>query len=229
MRDSTNIREGCIIDIQNRAAEILLKINSIHCSLKEPFIFTSGMASPVYIDCRKLISFPRERKEMISMAVVKIITGIGIDNIDVIAGGETAGIPFAAWIAESLSLPMVYVRKKPKGFGRGEQVEGDLKPGERVLLVEDLATDAKSKVNFCQGIKRAGGDVKNAFVIFEYGCYPDTEENLRSVGVKLHALTDWFVLLDVARELNYYDDEQIAEIKAFLKDPKTWSKEHGGA
>lgn len=166
---------------------------------------------------------------MISMAVVKIITGIGIDNIDVIAGGETAGIPFAAWIAESLSLPMVYVRKKPKGFGRGEQVEGDLKPGERVLLVEDLATDAKSKVNFCQGIKRAGGDVKNAFVIFEYGCYPDTEENLKNVGVKLHALTDWFVLLDVARELNYYTEEQVEEIKVFLKDPKSWSRAHGGA
>ncbi|HMB75525.1 MAG TPA: orotate phosphoribosyltransferase, partial [Kiloniellaceae bacterium] len=122
-------------------ANILIEIEAVLFRPDDPFIFTSGRASPVYVDCRKIISFPRARARLMDMAVTQLAATAGSEAFDVVAGGETAGIPFAAWIAERLSLPMVYVRKKPKGFGRNAQIEGQFKEGDRVLLVEDLATD----------------------------------------------------------------------------------------
>src|SRR5207249_3534335 len=105
-------------------------------------------ASPVYIDCRKLISFPRLRRTLTDFAASTILRDIGFESIDTVAGGETAGIPYAAWISDALMLPMQYIRKKPKGFGRNAQIEGYLEEGSRTLLVEDLTTDGRSKVNF---------------------------------------------------------------------------------
>ena len=136
-------------------ARLLLEIEAIHCRPENPYIFTSGRASPVYIDCRKLISFPEARAKIMSHALKMIDRDIGWSKIDVVAGGETAGIPFAAFLAALAKKPMIYVRKQPKGFGRGAQIEGHLKDGQRVLLVEDLATDGKSKVNFVKAIRGA--------------------------------------------------------------------------
>ena len=127
------------------AAKILLEIKALHFNAETPFIFTSGWASPVYTDCRRIVSFPRARKALMDFAVATIEREIGYEAIDAVAGGETAGIPFAAWIADKLELPMQYVRKKPKGFGRNAQIEGLLTEGQRVLLVEDLATDGIGK------------------------------------------------------------------------------------
>jgi orotate phosphoribosyltransferase len=110
----------------------------VHFSPDEPFTFTSGRKSPVYIDCRRLISFPRARRKLMDLGAEMIERNIGFESLDAIAGGETAGIPFAAWIAERLALPMLYIRKKPKGFGRMAQIEGEMNEGARVLLVEDL-------------------------------------------------------------------------------------------
>jgi orotate phosphoribosyltransferase len=115
-------------------ARILLEIEAVSIRPSEPFTLTSGWASPVYVDCRKVISFPRARRAIIDAAVAQIEREIGFESIDAIAGGETAGIPYAAWIADRLGLPMLYVRKKPKGFGRNAQIEGIFKPGARVLL-----------------------------------------------------------------------------------------------
>src|SRR6185369_9213454 len=100
-------------------ARILLEIAAVHFRPSEPFILTSGRASPVYIDCRKIISFPRARRKVITLAAEKVETEIGFESLDAVAGGETAGIPYAAWLADKLDLPMLYIRKKPKGFGRG--------------------------------------------------------------------------------------------------------------
>src|SRR5262249_715714 len=143
-------------------ARILLEIEAVHFRPQQPFILTSGRASPVYIDCRKIISFPRARTKVVDLAVELIEREIGFESLDAIAGGETAGIPFAAWIADRLGLPMLYVRKKPKGFGRGAQIEGDMKPGCRCLLVEDLATDGGTKVNFINAIRDGEGQVGDA-------------------------------------------------------------------
>jgi orotate phosphoribosyltransferase len=213
----------------SRAAELLLEIGAVHCNLDQPFIFTSGWASPVYVDCRKLISAPRQRREIIQLASEQIERAIGRDGVEVVAGGETAGIPFAAWIAEYFFLPMIYVRKEPKTFGRLAQIEGAFEPGQRVILIEDLTTDAKSKVNFCRALKRAGADVEHAIVVFYYGIYPEAEKNLDAVGVHLHALTDWRTTLDVAEAKGYFDTKQAAAVRDFLAAPEVWSKAHGGA
>ena len=126
-------------------ARMLLEIKAVHFRADEPYIFTSGLASPVYIDCRKLISYPRIRSTLMDFAVATLQRDAGFEAFDAMAGGETAGIPFAAWIADRLALPMQYVRKKPKGFGRDARIEGAIRDGQRVLLVEDLTTDGGSQ------------------------------------------------------------------------------------
>jgi len=142
--------------ISEMTAKALLEVEAVHFREDKPFIFTSGWASPVYIDCRKLISYPRLRRTLMGFAASTIIREIGFETIDTVAGGETAGIPFAAWIADALMLPMQYVRKKSKGFGRNAQIEGHLLEGARALLVEDLTTDGRSKINFVQALRSAG-------------------------------------------------------------------------
>ena len=114
-------------------------------------------------------------------------------------GGETAGIPFAAWMADRLALPMQYVRKKPKGFGRNAQIEGHLEPGQRVLLVEDLTTDGRSKVNFCNALREAGATVEHIFVVFFYGIYPESKKILADLDITLHHLCTWWDVLEFAK------------------------------
>jgi orotate phosphoribosyltransferase len=217
-----------LTDRRVRASELLLEIGAVHCNIERPFIFTSGWASPVYVDCRRLISTPRQRREIIQLAAEEIERSIGRDQFDLVAGGETAGIPFAAWIADYFFLPMIYVRKKPKEVGRLAQIEGTLEPGKRVILVEDLTTDAKSKMNFCRALKRAGAIVEHTVVIFYYGLYPEAERNLREVGVRLHALTDWRTTLEVAEARRYFSVQEAEVIREFLATPEVWSKAHGG-
>src|SRR2546426_7800170 len=134
--------------IADMTAKMMLEVKAVHFSEGKPFVFTSGWASPVYIDCRKLISFPRVRSTLIDFATATIVRDVGFEQFDTVAGGETAGIPYAAWIADRLSLPMQYVRKKPKGFGRGAQIEGHIEEGAGTPLVEGPTTGGRSKGNF---------------------------------------------------------------------------------
>src|ERR1700726_1497120 len=160
------------IDAAEVTARILLETEAVLFRPDDPFTFTSGLRSPVYIDCRRLISFPRARRKLMDMAAELIERRTGYECVDAIAGGETAGIPFAAWFADRLMLPMLYVRKQPKGFGRGAQIEGQLNEGQRVLLVEDMTTDGGSKVNFCKALRAAGATVDHCFVFFYYDIFP---------------------------------------------------------
>ncbi len=216
-------------DTALRTARILLEIEAIHIRPAQPFTFTSGTASPVYVDCRKVISFPRARRAIIDMAVAKIEREIGFESIDAVAGGETAGIPFAAWIAERMALPMLYIRKKPKGFGRNAQIEGDLAEGQRVLLVEDLASEGTSKLNFVNAIRTAGGKISHTFVIFHYGIFPQSVDSLAAEKVSLHALATWWDVLAVAESLGYFTPSQFAAVKSFLDDPDAWTAPAGAA
>ena len=209
-------------------ARLLLEIEAIHCRPDNPYIFTSGRASPVYIDCRKLISFPEARARIMNHALKLVEKQIGWSKIDVVAGGETAGIPFAAFLAALAKKPMVYVRKQPKGFGRMAQIEGDLKPGKRVLLVEDLATDGGSKLVFIDALKTAEAKVSDCFVIFHYGIFPQSVETLAVAGVKLHALATWWDALEAAAKGKYFDEKGLLETHAFLEAPEQWSANHGG-
>jgi orotate phosphoribosyltransferase len=209
-------------------ANILMEIGAVHFRPLDPFILTSGRASPVYIDCRKVISFPRARRKIIEMMGEMTEQEIGFESIDAVAGGETAGIPYAAWLADRLALPMLYIRKKPKGFGRGAQIEGEMAPGCRCLLVEDLATDGGSKLNFIEAIRAAEGKVSDAMVVFHYGIFPQSVSSLATVGVRLHGLATWWDVLAAAEESKRLDSAGIAVVRAFLDDPEDWSKTHGG-
>ena len=214
--------------IARQTARMMLEIKAIHFNAEKPYIFTSGWASPVYVDCRKLISYPRLRNALMDFSAQVSVSEIGFESIDCVAGGETAGIPFAAWIADRLMLPMQYIRKKPKGFGRNAQIEGELAPGARALLVEDLATDGGSKVNFCNALRSAGAQVDHCFVVFYYDIFPQSAGHLKNLNVKLHYLTTWCDVLAVAEEDAIFDAGTLKEVRAFLTAPSKWSAAHGG-
>lgn len=209
-------------------ARILLEIEAVNFRPQQPYTLTSGWASPVYIDCRKIISFPRARRTISALSAAAVLRDIGHETIQVVAGGETAGIPFAAWISELLSLPMLYVRKKPKGFGRDAQVEGIFAEGSRVLLVEDLATDGASKVNFCNALRQEGAVISDALVVFFYGVFPGSLKTLEELGIRLHYLANWWDILEVAEQQHLFDRDTLEEVRAFLHGPMDWSAAHGG-
>lgn len=215
-------------EIGAQTARMLLEVEAVHFRPDPPFQFTSGWASPVYIDCRKLIAFPRLRAGLMDAAVAMLQARAGFEAFDAVAGGETAGIPFAAWLAERLWLPMLYVRKQPKGFGRMAQIEGDFREGARVLLVEDLATDGGSKAKFCTALREAGAEVEHAFVVFHYGIFPQSVDAMRELGVTLHALATWWDVLAAAKAAGYFDPATLGEVERFLHDPVAWSAAHGG-
>ena len=209
-------------------ARILLEIKAVNFRPEEPYILTSGWASPVYVDCRKVISFPRARQKICELAGNTILREVGYESFDAVAGGETAGIPYAAWISDRLMVPMLYVRKKPKGFGRNAQIEGEFGNGARVVLVEDLASDGASKVNFCTALREAGAEVKHAFVVFFYGVFPGALKSLNESGVELSYLCNWWDVLEVAEQDGLFDRKTLEAVRSFLHDPVQWSKLHGG-
>ena len=208
-----------------RAAEILIDIEAVNFRPNNPYTFTSGRKSPSYIDCRRIISFPEERKELTNLAVELLKRESQLDKIDVVAGGETAGIPFSAWIADELKKPMIYVRKQPKGFARMAQIEGDLPQRTRVLLVEDLTTDGGTKVKFIEALRHAGALVSDTYVVFHYGIFPQSTETMNNLGVKLHALATWWDVLDVARDRQLYTPKELDIVESYLKDPEGWSSQ----
>ncbi len=209
-------------------ARMLLEVDAVRFMSDKPFIYTSGWASPVYTDCRRLISFPRVRQTLVDFGVATILRDVGFEKFDAVAGGETAGIPFAAWMADRLMLPMQYVRKKPKGFGRNAQIEGHLEEGDRVLLVEDMTTDGRSKVNFCKALRGAGAVVEHVFVFFFYDIFPESKKILGDLGVTLHALATWWDVLEVAKKSGRFDKAKLNEVEKFMKEPAAWSLAHGG-
>jgi orotate phosphoribosyltransferase len=209
-------------EIARLTAQMLLEVEAVHFNSTEPFTLASGKPSPTYIDCRKLISFPRIRATLMDFLAVTVMRDAGFEAFDVVAGGETAGIPFAAFIAERLALPMTYVRKKPKGYGRNARIEGVMTPGDRVLLIEDLTTDGGSKLSFVEAIRETGAHCAHTAVIFSYGIFPDTEPRLAAAGVRLHALCTWHDVLAVARERQAFDAQTLDEVARFLDDPVAW-------
>jgi orotate phosphoribosyltransferase len=210
-------------DAARLTAQILLETQSVLLRPGDPFTLTSGRQSPVYVDCRRLIGFPRARRRLMEMAVALIEERIGFEAIDVVAGGETAGIPYAAWLADRLMLPMCYVRKKAKGFGRNARIEGNLEEGQRALLVEDLATDGASKLSFVEALREAGAECAHTFVIFHYDIFPAGIEALRNAGVALHALATWWDVIAVAEANGALDAGGLKTVRAFLEDPEGWA------
>src|SRR6056297_995561 len=211
-------------EIARLTARMLLEIGAVHFNADKPFILSSGLPSPTYIDCRKLISYPRIRSTLMDFLTVTVMREAGFEAFDNIAGGETAGIPFAALVAERMALPMTYVRKKPKGHGRGARIEGAMSEGQHVLLVEDLTTDGGSKLNFVDAIRETGAACGHTGVIFYYGIFPETEKTLGDHGVALHYLCTWRDVLAEARAQGAFDAATLDGVESFLDDPRAWQE-----
>ena len=213
-------------EIARLTARMLLEIEAVHFNSDEPFTLASGLPSPTYIDCRKLISYPRIRSTLMDFLTITVMRNAGFEAFDNIAGGETAGIPFAALVAERMALPMTYVRKKPKGYGRNARIEGAMSEGERVLLVEDLTTDGGSKLSFVDAIRETGATCGHTAVIFYYGIFPETEKTLGDHGVQLHHLCTWWDVLAEARTQGSFTSNTLDGVEAFLNDPRKWQEEN---
>ena len=213
-------------EIARLTARMLLEIGAVHFNAEEPFTLASGLPSPTYIDCRKLISFPRIRSTLMDFLTITVMREAGFEAFDNVAGGETAGIPFAALVAERMALPMSYVRKKPKGYGRNARIEGVMSDGHRVLLVEDLATDGGSKLGFVDAIRAIGAQCGHTAVIFSYGIFPETTKTLADHGIALHHLCTWRDVLAEARAQATFDADTLDGVAAFLDDPRKWQDRH---
>jgi len=209
-------------------ARLLLAAGAIAFSREHPFILAAGWASPVYVDCRRLIGEPRLRHAMTDLAVAKLRRDFGTaPPFDAIAGAETAGIPWARWLADRLDLPLRYVRKRALGIGQNAQVEGGPVEGMRVLLVDDLTTDGGSKVAFTRGLRSAGATVTEALCLFHHGTFPGGAERLAGLGLRLHALATWSDVLRAGRDALLAAEDH-AELERFIADPVGWSAMHGG-
>jgi len=201
-------------------AKILVDIKSINFSFDKYFTLTSGLASPVYVDCRKIISFTKERNFIIDKAI-DYLTKNNIET-EIIAGGETAGIPYAAFISQKLDKQMVYIRKKTKGFGKNKQIEGEFENNQKALLVEDLATDGGSKIIFVNSLREVGLKVKDIFVIFYYDIFDFKASELSKMNVKIHSLCTWKDIINVISKRKLFSDNEIINLKFFLDFPEKW-------
>ncbi|MEX0974059.1 MAG: orotate phosphoribosyltransferase [Bacillota bacterium] len=212
---------------KERMAKILIDIGAVGARPEEPFTFTSGTRSPVYIDVRRLISYVGEREDTIDM-LSSLVRETVKDPIEYIAGGETAGIPYAAFLSATMRTPMLYVRKQAKGFGRNAQVEGNVVDGAQGILVEDLMFDGGSKVNFISGLRNAGLRVNHVFVVASYGLTEEYEKSLGAIGVRAHWVTDWPTIIDVGEKAGYFGKHAAEMVREFLRDPHAWSQARGG-
>ena len=199
---------------RQKIANILLSIGCVNINFRNKFILTSGKKSPVYVDCRKLVSFPKER-EIIINEMSKQIKDIYKGEI-IVAGGETAGIPYSSFISQKLKLPMVYIRKQPKGFGKGKLIEGEFRKKSKSILIEDMATDGGSKIHFINSMRKAHLSVKDIFVVFFYDIYPSAKENMKKMRVNLNYLASWKDILEVSP--NYISNKDFINLKKYLDD-----------
>lgn len=204
-------------------AEILFDIGAITFRPKQPFRYDSGILSPVYTDNRLLISFPKERNRVEKFLISKI-KEIGIP--DVVAGVATAGIPHSAFIAQSLNLPMVYIRSSPKDHGKGNQVEGKIHRGQKIIVIEDLISTAGSSSRSAEALRAVGAKVEDVVALFTYNL-KESEENLKKAKVKLHALTNLKEAAEVALRKGFLKIEQVNAIIEWSKQPRDWAKKMG--
>lgn len=209
--------------LRQAAALLLWRYEVVEVRPDEPFRLASGNSSPIYVNCRRAISEPAFMALFVAASRL-VCDDAGIE-LDAVAGGETAGIPFAAYLAAELSKPMVYVRKKAKGYGVASRVEGRLEPGARVLLVEDLITDGGSKLGFLDALAGAGATVTDALVLFDR--QQGGAATLAGRGVRLHSVTDRETALATAEDAGLLAPEARRSVDAYFRDPAAWHRERG--
>lgn len=204
-------------------AKNLLDINAVTLKPDEPFTWASGMHAPIYTDNRLTISYPFVRRN-IAVGMTELIKH-HLDDVDVIAGVATAGIPHAAYVAERLQKPLVYVRYKPKDHGRGRQIEGVLKAGQKVVVIDDLLSTGGSALKAVKAVEEAGGDVIGVVSIFSYQLKA-LDDNFKEAGLPYYSVTNYTTLIETAKQNQMISDDQLASLHAWRQDPAQWSKEH---
>ncbi len=207
----------------DQVASILYDTGAIVFRPKQPFRYNSGILSPVYTDIRLIISHPDARDKIVEF-LTKKVKEVGIPNV--VAGTATAGIPHAAFIAQKLRIPMVYVRSQPKDHGKGNQVEGVIKRGQKVTIIEDLVSTAGSSVRVVEALRNLGATVTDEVAIFTYGLR-ESEDNLKKAQVTLHTLTDLKRSAVVAVKKGFLMKDQVKLIFNWAKDPQNWGKKMG--
>lgn len=200
-------------------AKNLLKINAVKLSPEDPFTWASGIKSPIYCDNRLTISYPEIRKQIAQGLASKIKEKF--PDVEVIGGVATAGIPHAAWVAEELNLPLIYVRSKPKDHGRGKQIEGVLKKGAKTVLIDDLLSTGGSVLKAVDAAKNEGADVIGVGAIFSYEL-PAVYQNFEKAGMPFTTLTNYSELLDAAQEESYITADQLETLKKWRENPEKW-------
>lgn len=205
-----------------RVAKALLDIHAVTLNPDQPFTWASGLKSPIYTDNRLTISYPEVRQAIFNGMVEQI--KLHFSAADVIAGTATAGIPHAAWVAQNMELPMIYVRTKPKDHGQGKQIEGVLKEGQKVVVIDDLISTGGSVLNAVRAVNNAGGKVIGVVSVFTYDL-PAAEQNFMANGLKYYSVTDYMTLIKVAKENDQISADHLKSLQEWRKDPLSWSKE----
>jgi len=203
-------------------AERLLEIEAVALQPNNPFTWASGLRSPIYCDNRLTLSFPSVRKEIATG--LKALIEENFAGVEVVAGTATAGIPHAAWVSDLLDLPMCYVRSKPKGHGKGNQIEGRVSEGQKVVVVEDLISTGGSVITAVEALREAGCEVLGVVSIFTYQLAKG-EEMLAEAGVKAVSLTDFSTLAEVAAAKGYIEATDAETLASWRVDPAEWGKQ----
>ncbi|KQM75646.1 orotate phosphoribosyltransferase [Xylophilus sp. Leaf220] len=211
-----------------RVARSLVVLGAVRVADATPFFYTSGWASPVYVDARVLMSSVALRTEVMDIAARTVAPHVAASGINAVVGAESAGIAFAAWLAERLGLPLLYLRKRPIGWGITAQLEGRLPADARVLLVDDVTTDGRSKSGAAAALRQAGTAVDDALVLLDYALYPASAAAADTAVLRLHALSTWPDLHAALLEDGRLAAAQKAVLADFSAAPVRWSVAHGG-
>lgn len=199
----------------------LLEINTLKIQPSSPFTWASGWKSPIYCDNRKILSYP-ETRTFICDRFVELIQE-KYSDAEVIAGVATGAIAHGVLVADKLGLPFIYVRSKPKGHGLENLIEGDLKPGQKVVIVEDLVSTGVSSLKTAEAISNFGGDVVGMVAIFTYN-FPHAKENFKKAKVELTTLSRYQILIDLALEEGEISQSEVNSLMEWREDPANWGK-----
>lgn len=208
-------------NVEKLTAEKLLKIKAIKLQPSNPFTWASGWKSPIYCDNRKIMSYP-EIRNFIKIEFARVILE-KYPNVEAIAGVATGAIAPGAIVADLLGLPFVYVRSAPKGHGLENLIEGDLKPKQKVVVIEDLISTGQSSLKAVEAVRRSGCDVLGMVAIFTYN-FPISEESMKESRVELTTLTNYDAILDEALRTDYIEESELSTLQDWRKAPSDWGK-----
>ena len=204
---------------KEQTAKILFDLKAVKINVKEPFTFSSGIKSPIYCDNRVILGYPEAREQIVQ----GFLDIIDTENTDVIAGVATAGISWAAFIAEKLGKPMAYVRSKPKGHGVGRQIEGAETAGKRVAVIEDLISTGGSSINAAEVLRNSGAESVEVKAIFSYN-FKSAFENFEKINCKWDIISDFDILIELLKNEKYLSETEAKTALEWNKNPESWEK-----